>query len=108
MNRVKLFFITFVGALLCSTTNALACDHYQENGGFIFLKAAFITYSSDQAILKVQVNADDYLRVKDGSSDCNLTIYVRFPNLKIKLIPFSSGMFGYESRYGRFVQITNR
>jgi len=108
VNRVKLFFIALVGALLCSTTNARACDDYQENGGFIFLKAALFTYSSDQTILKVQVNADDYLRMKAGLSDYKLTIYVRFPNLKIKLIPLSSGMFGYETRYGRFVQITSR
>jgi hypothetical protein len=109
VNRIKLFFLASVLSLVCATANAYACDDYNENGGFIFLRAALITYSTDQAVLNVQVSTNDFLRVKSGLSNCNLTVYVRFPNMKIRLYPFSTGLLvGYEPRHARFVQITSR
>jgi hypothetical protein len=109
VNRIKLFFLALVLSLVCASANTYACDEYNENGGFIFLKAALITHSTDHAILNVQVSANDFLRVKSGLSNCNLTVYVRFPNMKIKLYPYSSGLLvGYEPRHARFVKITSR
>ena len=108
MNLFRIFILVLIGSLALGANNANACDDYQENGGAIFLRTTFITYSDEYKIFNVEIRRDDFIRLQVNSTNCGVTVMTKYPFLKVKLYRASSKVFvGFEPRYSRFVKLTS-
>ncbi len=109
MSLFKLFLFSVFGAFVANATNAYACDDIVENGGTIFLRAAVVSYTSDHLMLNVQLSSEDFLQVNSLLPKCNLTVYIDYPKIVLKLRKASStSIVGFEPRYARFAKVTSR
>ena len=80
-----------------------------ENGGIIFLRTAVVSYAADHLMLNVKFSASDFYQVNSFSPACNLTVYIKYPSMKLSLHKYSSEILvGFEPRFARFVKVTSK